>query len=616
MDTTPRFWAYIIRLLLKLLDEEGRLTSETAKHQLEICQRIESGELTYDEFKTLNVHFFTQQIQPTDKWNLTRLFQSNQLDTFFLYVMSAENLGQALSDIDTFQKLYFAGDNQFSYESAGQRTICKLTLKPDLSLFASTLFDILLVFFFYLCRTITNNKFDAHSITLPINHRENDSHDISTLTSANVKLEGADYIVEFDTRWLDKASFFSNIEIRTSLAKTLKNELSARQQNQPIGSQIIAQLKAHHQPSKLTFEQVCEQLSLSEAQLRRKLAKENTSFKQIAKYFLFERATKQLISTNIKIDAVALELGYSERAAFERAFKSYYGITPSGFRTFGKKLGFKDQKSFFHTATEKLPPVSKHCRELLNLSSEQLTVSKVVNIVQEDPIFTGRIMGLASKAIYGSPAKNITEAIGKTLGVEAVRNLAAIFVAKDQLGDFINGINVNKLISAMIISNKVFQQLQQEQAAKIPPADLISNQVCSFGLLGLFLLFHKENQLRLALIEQFEQNNSFFEYCQKLTRYYGVPLYRISSLMLASWGLPHDVVKETIKLQQELEKPKKAINQEQLILLSHALAIAASFQEELPESLSPLINKFEGTQNINDLFIELKASSDSISALI
>jgi AraC-like DNA-binding protein len=85
-------------------------------------------------------------------------------------------------------------------------------------------------------------------------------------------------------------------------------------------------------PASLTIEQCASALAMSMTSFRRKLSLEETSYKLIQSKFLNELCVTALLTMQSKIDDLAIKLGYSERATFERAFRQKFGITPSQFR--------------------------------------------------------------------------------------------------------------------------------------------------------------------------------------------------------------------------------------------------------------------------------------------
>jgi AraC-like DNA-binding protein len=78
-------------------------------------------------------------------------------------------------------------------------------------------------------------------------------------------------------------------------------------------------------------EAVAQQLGMSVATLRRRLAEEETSFRVIHRQMMNDYARARILETR-DIATVAEELGFSDPRAFTRAFKDWNGVTPSDYR--------------------------------------------------------------------------------------------------------------------------------------------------------------------------------------------------------------------------------------------------------------------------------------------
>jgi len=74
-----------------------------------------------------------------------------------------------------------------------------------------------------------------------------------------------------------------------------------------------------------------EDFSMSERQLRRYLAAENCSFRQLLMQYKIALA-QQLLAQGRSVEAVALQLGYAETASFSRVFSSQLGVSPKRFQ--------------------------------------------------------------------------------------------------------------------------------------------------------------------------------------------------------------------------------------------------------------------------------------------
>ncbi|WP_168601290.1 AraC family transcriptional regulator [Novosphingobium sp. SG707] len=76
---------------------------------------------------------------------------------------------------------------------------------------------------------------------------------------------------------------------------------------------------------------VAAEMKLSERSLRRRLAEEDTSFRDLLQQARQERAQTLLSKTGISLTVAAEQLGYADTAAFSRAFKEWTGVSPGRF---------------------------------------------------------------------------------------------------------------------------------------------------------------------------------------------------------------------------------------------------------------------------------------------
>ena len=105
-----------------------------------------------------------------------------------------------------------------------------------------------------------------------------------------------------------------------------------QQQSFKLTRATIALLNKSDFPSTLTIDQCSSALAMSQSSFRRKLTQEQTSFKHIQSKFLNELCVQALLTNQIRIDDLAIKLGYAERSTFERTFQNKFGLRPSQFR--------------------------------------------------------------------------------------------------------------------------------------------------------------------------------------------------------------------------------------------------------------------------------------------
>jgi len=78
---------------------------------------------------------------------------------------------------------------------------------------------------------------------------------------------------------------------------------------------------------------IARQLGMSERTLHRRLAEDGASYQELLEEVRKAAASRYLDESPLAISEIAYLLGYSEPAAFHRAFKRWYATTPEHFRT-------------------------------------------------------------------------------------------------------------------------------------------------------------------------------------------------------------------------------------------------------------------------------------------
>jgi len=320
-------------------------------------------------------------------------------------------------------------------------------------------------------------------------------------------------------------------------------------------------------PASLTVEQCASSLAMSMTSFRRKLAQEETSYKLIQSKFLNELCVKALLTKHIKIDELAIKLGYSERATFERAFRQKFGVTPSQFRV----LSLVDNKHSSHKKlieiAENMPPMSGSCRQLLDEKEQgNLDLQRVVEIVSKDAIFSARIMGHASKAIYGKTPKNLLEAVSRNLGIGTVVNFAIVYAMKDSLQDHVDQAVIEQYSEAFLIAPKLFQRIRKSLVSTIKFDITLTEQVLVFALLGILLLSHKsayKHQLMLHSLQGIDDLQSLNQHIRESMK---ISIYSSSSLMLSLWHIDANLVKQLNHLEKVSQLRAKSSEQDELIL--------------------------------------------------
>lgn len=85
------------------------------------------------------------------------------------------------------------------------------------------------------------------------------------------------------------------------------------------------------------FEEVASQLAMAPRSLHRRLAEEGTSFRNLVEAERKQLAGQLLENTEMKQEEMAFQLGYGDPTAFARAFRRWFGQSPSEYRKVSKR---------------------------------------------------------------------------------------------------------------------------------------------------------------------------------------------------------------------------------------------------------------------------------------
>lgn len=81
-----------------------------------------------------------------------------------------------------------------------------------------------------------------------------------------------------------------------------------------------------------TLDEVSSALAMSSRSLRRKLEQEGTSFRTLMGEERRQTAIQVLNGSDMKLDELAIHLGYTDTASFTRAFRRWMGVSPGEYR--------------------------------------------------------------------------------------------------------------------------------------------------------------------------------------------------------------------------------------------------------------------------------------------
>lgn len=120
--------------------------------------------------------------------------------------------------------------------------------------------------------------------------------------------------------------------LRTLVEKHGQALLARLGQRPRFAAEVTAALSVELQKGRGDLASVGRALALSKRTVQRRLDQEGVSFRALIDEVRRGLATQYLADGRVSLSGIALLLGFSEQAAFQRAFLRWTGVTPGQFR--------------------------------------------------------------------------------------------------------------------------------------------------------------------------------------------------------------------------------------------------------------------------------------------
>lgn len=354
---------------------------------------------------------------------------------------------------------------------------------------------------------------------------------------------GCDHFsISYPVALLDLPLRNSNAVVRKALRPEIEQALNQARTEATTQQKLLDWLLSLPEPSRATQGLFADDLGISESSLKRRLAEEKTSFTEVLNSFRRCETLRLLADESNKIDYIARVLGFSERSAFERAFRQWFTITPAQFRF--ETVQCKLQSQPGGHALDKLPPLPKIAQEIITLmQQDDFDMRQLVALLQKEPVLSARLLGLANSAYYGAGrVTTLSDAVQRVLGVDTVRNLVLVSMCSEPF----------KAVKARLFNRTqhwvmAFSVAQLAQALAKTQTHNAAISVDAVQLLGLMhnlgallLAYTRPHDMDLVLAQS-DAVSGESEWPALEMRGMGINRYIAAAVLLTHWRLPPDL---------------------------------------------------------------------------
>lgn len=178
---------------------------------------------------------------------------------------------------------------------------------------------------------VTGGDFTLRWASMRHARPEGDISEYQRVLQCPVRFDEAHYAIAFDAEVLARPSLMPEPTLYLLHQQVIDRQMADMEREALAHKvrEIIAELLPM---GDVGFERVAEHLEMRPSQLRYQLAEVGTNFSQLLSEYRLDLAKHLLADTDLSIDEILLQTGFSEPSPFYRAFKRGTGLTPVAYR--------------------------------------------------------------------------------------------------------------------------------------------------------------------------------------------------------------------------------------------------------------------------------------------
>lgn len=178
---------------------------------------------------------------------------------------------------------------------------------------------------------LLGNDFPISALTVPVHGADKTIYE--GFFSLPVKHEGSDIIFSFPAHQLNRTLATANPAVFQSALNMAGESFNALLEVEMGGLRQRIELFLESIPDQYpSLVTTANYLCMNERTVRRRLADEGCTYRQIVDKARKERAIALLLNSSIPVDRISDILGYSETASFRHAFRRWTGQSTTEFR--------------------------------------------------------------------------------------------------------------------------------------------------------------------------------------------------------------------------------------------------------------------------------------------
>jgi len=293
----------------------------------------EDGRIRGELFQSLIKKLVVLSNNPLMGLHTSQFVQPGSYSVQGYIMMSCSTLEDAIKRIAPFEKL--VGDmGVTSLHPKGQDTLVQWHCSYTDPLVRQHMIDNVLSSWFSFARWLANRESSAQKIFLEHPKPEQELVDkYHAFFNCTVEFGCRESGILIPNEVLNTPLRQPNKSLLSTLESHAVNQLSDLDEDKRALSIRVSQsIRAQLKSGVTSKELIARELNITSRTLQRKLVDEGRSYQELLNDIRLQMASDMLKSTQLKIDDIAYNLGFSDGRSFHRSFKSWTGETPGKFR--------------------------------------------------------------------------------------------------------------------------------------------------------------------------------------------------------------------------------------------------------------------------------------------
>ena len=312
---TQKILVNFLKLIFMTLSQGKHVAQPIHQRVEQAIADLNSGRMNEQQYNQMVISLVQDLDEPMIIWKLLQLTRISHLmerGPVMLSLLASPDLRQCLAQFIHIKPLIYPPSYRIELTEDANGIWIIAHEAEDGSLLPYIKQEVVICSVLFMIREFCSGTEDLDEIKLPANRPPPDMDIVRQVTQARISYHDGPAMVRISQRLLQHRNAFYDETLHTSLLQQIENRLN-RITTPPSYSQLINELLSRiATPASTTIEQVAALLHTSKSTLQRRLNAEATSFKQIQTSYLNELILHEILNTDIKIDALALKLGYSD----------------------------------------------------------------------------------------------------------------------------------------------------------------------------------------------------------------------------------------------------------------------------------------------------------------